>query len=309
MCVCACVRCAPCACLISLALWASSQLRLTCRGEKRGCGMWNLLNPLDPTYSYGNRVHVQRRVHACGSDSNRAQSSACMRDLACNLSASSPRVSSLAIGRRVAVARGVQRVSWYGGPVAGAARCSVGSEPFLHRILYSGLAASQPRSSQAFRRATDGAKSLWSQPIPHSTPHRDTLAMTVQDVCTPRVMGTANSTQPPAATEQSSRRDAVVFNPSYKICAMGGRKGGAPRCGITQLRYKSRHTVGRTDPHIIIGLLSQHLASMIAWAQLSRTIDGQWEARAARSGVNSSSALPRLGRAWSATSHLRARAA
>lgn len=50
--------------------------------------MWNLLNPLDPTYSYGNRVHVQRRVHACGSDSNRAQSSACMRDLACNLSAS-----------------------------------------------------------------------------------------------------------------------------------------------------------------------------------------------------------------------------
>lgn len=135
------------------------------------------------------------------------------------------------------------------------------------------------------------------------------LAMTVQDVCTPRVMGTANSTQPPAATEQSSRRDAVVFNPSYKICAMGGRKGGAPRCGITQLRYKPRHTVGRTDPHIIIGLLSQHLASMIAWAQLSRTIDGQWEARAARSGVNSSSALPRLGRAWSATSHLRARAA
>lgn len=103
--------------------------------------MWNLLNPLDPTYSYGNRVHVQRRVHACGSDSNRAQSSACMRDLACNLSASF-RASSPAIGRRVAVARGVQRVSWYGGPVAGAARCSVGSEPFLHRILYSGLAAS-----------------------------------------------------------------------------------------------------------------------------------------------------------------------
>lgn len=103
--------------------------------------MWNLLNPLDPTYSYGNRVHVQRRVHACGSDSNRAQSSACMRDLACNLSVSL-RASSPAIGRRVAVARGVQRVSWYGGPVAGAARCSVGSEPFLHRILYSGLAAS-----------------------------------------------------------------------------------------------------------------------------------------------------------------------
>ena len=51
-------------------------------------------------------------------------------------------VRSPAIGRRVAVARGVQRVSWYGGPVAGAARCSVGSEPFLHRILYSGLAAS-----------------------------------------------------------------------------------------------------------------------------------------------------------------------
>lgn len=186
--------------------------------------MWNLLNPLDPTYSYGNRVHVQRRVHACGSDSNRAQSSACMRDLACNLSVSL-RASSPAIGRRVAVARGVQRVSWYGGPVAGAARCSVGSEPFLHRILYSGLAASHRGAVKRsdWHTRSDGIVVSIDTTF-HTT--QGALAMTVQDVCTPRVMGTANSTQPPAATEQSSRRDAVVFNPSYKICAMGGRKGG-----------------------------------------------------------------------------------
>ena len=242
---------------------------------------------------------MQKRVHACGSDSNRAQSSACMRDLACNLSVSL-RASSPAIGRRVAVARGVQRVSWYGGPVAGAARCSVGSEPFLHRILYSGLAASHRGAVKRSDWHT------WSEEFVvsidttfHTT--QGALAMTVQDVCTPRVMGTANSTQPPAATKhESSRRDAVVFNPSYNTSILqknlrdGGEKEGRPRRGSTQLRYKSRHTVGRTDPHIIIGLLSQHLASMIAWAQLSRTIDGQWEARAARSGVNSSSALPRL---------------
>ena len=90
------------------------------------------------------------------------------------------------------------------------------------------IAGSQPliEEQSSVPTGTLGAKSLWSQLILHSTPHRDALAMTVQDVCTPRVMGTANSTQPPAATEQSSRRDAVVFNPSYKICAMGGRKGG-----------------------------------------------------------------------------------
>lgn len=165
------------------------------------------------------------------------------------------------------------------------------------------IAGSQPliEEQSSVPTGTLGAKSLWSQLILHSTPHRDALAMTVQDVCTPRVMGTANSTQPPAATKhESSRRDAVVFNPSYNTSILqknlrdGGEKEGRPRRGSTQLRYKSRHTVGRTDPHIIIGLLSQHLASMIAWAQLSRTIDGQWEARAARSGVNSSSALPRL---------------
>ena len=186
--------------------------------------MWNLLNPLDPTYSYGNRVHVQRRVHACGSDSNRAQSSACMRDLACNLSASLV----------CALLRSDDGSQWREG-------CSVCRGTVDRLLALPGAASAQNPFYTVFFIAGSQPLIEEQSSVPTGTHRSDgivastdttfhttqgALAMTVQDVCTPRVMGTANSTQPPAATEQSSRRDAVVFNPSYKICAMGGRKGG-----------------------------------------------------------------------------------
>ena len=132
--------------------------------------MWNLLNPLDPTYSYGNRVHVQRRVHACGSDSNRAQSSACMRDLACNLSASlvcallrSDDGSQWREG--CSVCRGtVDRLL----ALPGAASAQ---NPF-YTVFF--IAGSQPliEEQSSVPTGTLGATVLWSQLILHSTPHR-----------------------------------------------------------------------------------------------------------------------------------------
>ena len=58
------------------------QATATCGKGKGGAGeaggaVWYVKSaeppPRDPTYSHSCIVHVQKRVHACGSDSNRAQ--------------------------------------------------------------------------------------------------------------------------------------------------------------------------------------------------------------------------------------------